>query len=78
MGECVSKSLAIPTIGIGAGALTDGQVLVLHDLLGANPEFTPKFLRRYANSHDLILSAVEHYHQDVVAQDFPSLEESYG
>lgn len=78
VGDCVSKSLSIPTIGIGAGPLTDGQVLVLHDLLGVDPDFSPKFLRRYANARDLISDAVNQFHQDVVARDFPSLEESYG
>jgi len=78
VGDCVSKNLSIPTIGIGAGPNTDGQVLVLHDLLGVNPEFSPKFLRRYADSHDLILSAVDRYHKDVIENDFPRLEESYG
>lgn len=75
---CVTKSLSIPTIGIGAGPDTNGQVLVLHDLLGVNPDFNPKFLRRYADSHDLILNAVDHYHRDVTEKDFPRLEESYG
>jgi 3-methyl-2-oxobutanoate hydroxymethyltransferase len=78
VGQCVSKSLSIPTIGIGAGPHADGQVLVLHDLLGVDPDFNPKFLRRYANTRDLIIDAVDHYHQDVVARDFPSLTESYG
>lgn len=78
VGQCVSTSLSIPTIGIGAGPRTDGQVLVLHDLLGVDPDFNPKFLRRYANARDLIIDAVNHYHQDVVARDFPSLTESYG
>jgi 3-methyl-2-oxobutanoate hydroxymethyltransferase len=78
VGQCVSTSLSIPTIGIGAGPRTDGQVLVLHDLLGVDPDFNPKFLRRYANARDLIIDAVDHYHRDVVARDFPSLSESYG
>lgn len=78
VGECVTNKLSIPTIGIGAGPRTDGQVLVLQDLLGVNPDFNPKFLRRYANSHDLILQAVDQYHQDVTTSDFPRLEESYG
>ncbi len=78
VGQCVSTSLSIPTIGIGAGPGTDGQVLVLHDLIGVDPDFNPKFLRRYANARDLIKDAVDHYHQDVVARDFPSLSESYG
>jgi 3-methyl-2-oxobutanoate hydroxymethyltransferase len=78
VGDCVSQSLRIPTIGIGAGPHTNGQVLVLHDLLGVNPDFNPKFLRRYTDSHSLILHAVDQYHKDVIDRDFPQLEESYG
>ena len=78
LGDCVSRSLNIPTIGIGAGPHTDGQVLVLQDLLGADPEFSPKFLRRYSNVHDVISSSVQRFHRDVSDQDFPALEESYG
>ena len=76
--ECLTTSLEIPTIGIGAGPLTDGQVLVLHDLLGTNPDFSPKFLRRYANLHDVIQQALDAYHKDVTRRSFPSSEESYG
>src|ERR1044071_5051981 len=57
----VSESIKIPTIGIGAGKHCDGQVLVMHDLLGINTEFKPRFLRRYLNLHDLIVEAVQHY-----------------
>ncbi|MFP6809093.1 MAG: 3-methyl-2-oxobutanoate hydroxymethyltransferase [Pseudomonadales bacterium] len=78
VGACVTSSLSIPTIGIGAGLQTDGQVLVLHDLLGVNPDFNPKFLRRYANTHDLVRDAVDHYHSDVREESYPRLEESYG
>lgn len=77
LGACVSHSLRIPTIGIGAGPHTDGQVLVLHDLLGVNPEFKPKFLRQYANSHAVISDALGRYHDEVVERAFPSLVESY-
>ncbi len=77
MGSCVSQRLSVPTIGIGAGPYTDGQVLVLQDLLGANPNFTPKFLRRYADSHSLVHQAVNNFHSDVVEQSYPSLQESY-
>ena len=73
----VSQALDIPTIGIGAGPDCDGQVLVLHDLLGVDPEFKPKFLRRYANTHEVIQSAVSHYHDDVVNLEFPAAQESY-
>ncbi|MBT4161930.1 MAG: 3-methyl-2-oxobutanoate hydroxymethyltransferase [Gammaproteobacteria bacterium] len=78
LGDCVSRSVSVPTIGIGAGPHTDGQVLVLQDLLGADPDFSPKFLRRYSNVHDLVSSSVQHFHQDVSEQTFPSVEESYG
>lgn len=67
----VSEALSIPTIGIGAGADTDGQVLVIHDMLGINKGFSPKFLRRYANLHDIMTEAVEHYITDVKSCDFP-------
>lgn len=77
LGSCVSQRLRIPTIGIGAGCHTDGQVLVLQDLLGVNPDFSPKFLRRYAQTHDVVREAVNHFHADVVVQDFPAAEESY-
>ena len=77
LGSCVSQQLAIPTIGIGAGAHTDGQVLVLHDLLGVNPDFTPKFLRRYADSFSMVRGAVNHFHSDVTDQTYPAPQESY-
>ncbi|HIG40148.1 MAG: 3-methyl-2-oxobutanoate hydroxymethyltransferase [bacterium] len=77
LGSCVSQRIDIPTIGIGAGPHTDGQVLVLHDLLGVNPEFSPKFLRRYSDSYGVIHAAVNNFHSDVVEQAFPSLQESY-
>ena len=77
LGRLVSEALQIPTIGIGAGPNTNGQVLVLHDMLGVNPDFTPKFLRRYADSHHSILSAVNKFHGDVVSRCYPSIKESY-
>ena len=73
----VSEALTIPTIGIGAGAGTDGQVLVVHDMLGINKGFSPKFLRRYANLHDIMTEAVEHYIADVKSCDFPNENEQY-
>ena len=73
----VSEALTIPTIGIGAGADTDGQVLVIHDMLGINKGFSPKFLRRYANLHDIMTEAVEHYIADVKSCDFPNENECY-
>lgn len=73
----VSKSLEIPTIGIGAGPDCDGQVLVMHDLLGINTEFKPRFLRQYLNLHESITGAVQQYISDVKAKDFPNEKESY-
>lgn len=77
LAEEVTKSLHIPVIGIGAGGGVDGQVLVLHDLIGLTKEFSPRFLRRYLNLFDEIKGAVEHYIQDVKSQDFPNKEEQY-
>lgn len=73
----VTESLSIPTIGIGAGPDCDGQILVLHDLLGLNPAFKPKFLRRYLNGFELMSGAVEAYARDVRENRFPSEKESY-
>lgn len=73
----VSQSLHIPTIGIGAGVHTDGQVLVMHDMLGINTEFKPRFLRQYLQLHAQITDAVQQYIADVKAADFPSEAESY-
>lgn len=73
----VSKSLHIPTIGIGAGNDCDGQVLVMHDMLGINTEFKPRFLRQYLNLHEQITGAVQQYITDVKSGDFPNQQESY-
>jgi 3-methyl-2-oxobutanoate hydroxymethyltransferase len=73
----VSESLEIPTIGIGAGKYCDGQVLVMHDMLGINTEFKPRFLRQYLNLHELATKAVEQYINDVRKNDFPNEAESY-
>ena len=73
----VSKSLDIPTIGIGAGGHCDGQVLVMHDMLGINTEFKPRFLRQYLNLHAAITTAVQKYISDVRSNDFPNTNESY-
>ena len=72
----ITDELAIPTIGIGAGPDTDGQVLVLHDLLGLNKDFNPKFVRKYLNGYEEILSALNNYTRDVKDNNFPSEEES--
>ena len=73
----VSERLTIPTIGIGAGGGTDGQVLVMHDMLGINQGFSPRFLRRYADLASVMHDAVGRYIDDVKSGDFPSPEESY-
>jgi 3-methyl-2-oxobutanoate hydroxymethyltransferase len=73
----VSASLAIPTIGIGAGNGCDGQVLVMHDMLGINTEFKPRFLRTYLNLHEQITKAVQQYIRDVKSNDFPNEKEQY-
>ncbi|MGB4844837.1 MAG: 3-methyl-2-oxobutanoate hydroxymethyltransferase, partial [Ferruginibacter sp.] len=73
----VSKSLSIPTIGIGAGNNCDGQVLVMHDMLGINVEFKPRFLRQYLNMHEQIEAAVKQYITDVKSKDFPNENEQY-
>lgn len=73
----VSKQLTIPTIGIGAGGHTDGQVLVLHDMLGLNCGFSPRFLRRYANLNAVMDEAIKHYVNDVKSCDFPNEQECY-
>jgi len=73
----VSESLTIPTIGIGAGNGCDGQVLVMHDMLGINTEFKPRFLRTYLNLHEQITSAVQQYISDVKSKDFPNEKEQY-
>lgn len=73
----VSESLSIPTIGIGGGKHCDGQVLVMHDLLGINTEFKPRFLRQYLNLNELITGAVQQYISDVKSHDFPNDSEQY-
>jgi 3-methyl-2-oxobutanoate hydroxymethyltransferase len=73
----ITEELFIPTIGIGAGVYTSGQVLVLQDLLGVSPDFNPKFLRKYLNGYDLIKDAVNNYNSDVKEKKFPSEKESY-
>jgi len=73
----VSESLVIPTIGIGAGPHCDGQVLVLHDMLGITKDFSPRFLRRYADVGEVIGDAVSGFVDNVRSGDFPSEEESY-
>ncbi|WP_304583175.1 3-methyl-2-oxobutanoate hydroxymethyltransferase [uncultured Alistipes sp.] len=73
----VSKEIRIPTIGIGAGSACDGQVLVIHDMLGINKGFSPRFLRRYADLHTVMTDAVTGYIRDVKEGDFPNEKEQY-
>ncbi len=73
----VAQSVSIPVIGIGAGSGVDGQVLVMHDMLGINKEFNPRFLRRYADLYTVITGAVGNYVNDVRTRDFPSEKEQY-
>ena len=73
----VAESISIPVIGIGAGPDVDGQVLVLHDMLGMTHEFSPRFLRRYLNLYEEITGAVGRYVSDVKSRDFPNASETY-
>ena len=73
----ISEKLSIPIIGIGAGNGCDGQVLVMHDLLGLNPDFNPKFVRKYVNLNSIVSEAVKKYNEDVKSKDFPNDKESY-
>ncbi|HEX5024669.1 MAG TPA: 3-methyl-2-oxobutanoate hydroxymethyltransferase [Agriterribacter sp.] len=77
LAKSVSASLHIPTIGIGAGRHCDGQVLVMHDMLGITTEFKPRFLRQYLNLNETITGAVQHYINDVKNKDFPNESEQY-
>ncbi|PRY40946.1 ketopantoate hydroxymethyltransferase [Spirosoma oryzae] len=73
----VSQALQIPTIGIGAGPDADGQILVVHDMLGINNEFKPRFLRQYADLHSVMKQAITNYVDDVKSRDFPNEKEAY-
>ena len=73
----VAKSISIPIIGIGAGPEVDGQVLVLHDMLGMNKEFSPRFLRRYLDLDQLLIKAISQYSSDVKSLNFPNKDEQY-
>lgn len=77
LGQKVAEKLSIPVIGIGAGGGVDGQVLVMHDMLGITKDFSPRFLRRYLNLYDEIKTAVGQYITDVRSSDFPNTEEQY-
>jgi 3-methyl-2-oxobutanoate hydroxymethyltransferase len=73
----ITAALKIPTIGIGAGPKCDGQIIVLHDILGFDEEFNPKFLKKYANLGKVVRDAVSTYDQEVKAGSFPSAEHSF-
>jgi 3-methyl-2-oxobutanoate hydroxymethyltransferase len=73
----VTETVTIPTIGIGAGNHCDGQILVVHDMLGINKDFSPRFLRRYADLHTIMTEAVMNYTKDVKSSNFPNEKESY-
>jgi 3-methyl-2-oxobutanoate hydroxymethyltransferase len=77
LAELVAEKLTIPIIGIGAGNGVDGQVLVVHDMLGINNEFSPRFLRKYANLYELMMQAFQQYIVDVKSGDFPNEKEQY-
>ena len=77
LAEEVAKSISIPMIGIGAGGGVDGQVLVIHDMLGMNNEFSPRFLRRYMNLYEDMTKAIGNYVADVKSKDFPNSTEQY-
>jgi 3-methyl-2-oxobutanoate hydroxymethyltransferase len=77
LAEKVAKSVSIPVIGIGAGGGVDGQVLVIHDMLGMNNEFSPRFLRRYMNLYEGMTAAINQYVADVKSSDFPNEKEQY-
>jgi 3-methyl-2-oxobutanoate hydroxymethyltransferase len=78
LAEQVTKTLRVPTIGIGAGAGCDGQVLVMHDLLGFDADFNPKFLKKYANFNESIAKALRDYDRDVKTGKFPAAQHSFG
>jgi 3-methyl-2-oxobutanoate hydroxymethyltransferase len=77
LAQKVTATVSIPTIGIGAGQHCDGQILVVHDMLGINKDFSPRFLRRYADLHTIMTEAVANYVKDVKASEFPNEKESY-
>jgi 3-methyl-2-oxobutanoate hydroxymethyltransferase len=77
LAQKVANSIAIPVIGIGAGGGVDGQVLVIHDMLGMNNEFSPRFLRRYLNLYEQMTTAIGNYVADVKSSDFPNEKEQY-
>jgi 3-methyl-2-oxobutanoate hydroxymethyltransferase len=77
LAQLVTKEVSVPTIGIGAGSVTDGQVLVLHDVLGLHDGRLPKFVRKYADLHGDAIAALQHFFLDVEKGEFPGEEETY-
>ena len=77
LASIISKNSTIPVIGIGAGSEVDGQVLVLHDMLGMTKQFNPRFLRRYLSLFDDMSKAISQYSKDVKTKDFPNKDEQY-
>ena len=77
LAQKVAESISIPVIGIGAGGGVDGQVLVLHDMIGMTHEFSPRFLRRYMNLFEDMTKAIGQYAADVKSKDFPNANEQY-
>ena len=77
LAEKVAKEINIPIIGIGAGSYVDGQVLVLHDLVGMTKEFNPRFLRRYMNLYDDMINAISNFSDDIKSGSFPNENEQY-
>ena len=77
LAQKIAKSISVPVIGIGAGHKVDGQVLVLHDMIGMTHEFNPRFLRRYLNLYNDITRAVKSYVSDVKSTNFPNKKEQY-
>jgi 3-methyl-2-oxobutanoate hydroxymethyltransferase len=78
LAKLITEQLQIPTIGIGAGPYCDGQVLVVNDLLGLYPRFTPKFVKTYVNLHEHVTAALQQYREEVSARTFPGPEHSFG
>lgn len=78
LAKLITESSSVPIIGIGAGPYCDGQVLVLHDILGLYPRFTPKFVKQYANLHDQMAMALTKYKEEVEARTFPAEEHCFG
>jgi 3-methyl-2-oxobutanoate hydroxymethyltransferase len=75
--KIITESVKIPTIGIGAGAACDGQVLVMHDLVGLYDRFTPRFVKKYANLYEIMEEALTHYRDEVISGEFPAAEHSF-